>query len=316
MTPGPSVAVIIPVRDGEGTLRACIESVLAQEGVGTFETIVVDNGSIDRSLEVAREYEPRLRVIARVRGGGPGGARNAGAEAARSPVLAFIDSDCFADRDWLASATEVLDSNDLVQGAVQPVAEPLGPFDHTVRVNRPGYFETANLFIRADWFRRLGGFSDWADGGAGRPFGEDTELGWRAIREGARFRFEPRATVRHAVIPRPPHAYVAEGERMRFFPALAREVPELAEARFLNRWILNRRTGALDLALLGLGAAVVAERPAASLLGAPYLAMLAREARRAGRSKAAKVAVADLLADLVALRGLVAGSFEHRRPLL
>ena len=48
----PSVSVIVPARDEEASLRACLESLLAQVGI-EFEIIVVDDGSTDRTRAIA-----------------------------------------------------------------------------------------------------------------------------------------------------------------------------------------------------------------------------------------------------------------------
>jgi glycosyltransferase involved in cell wall biosynthesis len=56
----PTVSALICVRDGEAYLVEAIESALAQTPA---EVIVVDDGSEDRSGEVARSYAPRVRVV-------------------------------------------------------------------------------------------------------------------------------------------------------------------------------------------------------------------------------------------------------------
>ena len=85
-----SIGVVIPVRDGERWLGEAIESALGQDHRPT-ETIVVDDGSTDRSAEVAERYEG-VRVL-REPPRGPGAARNAGVEASRSDLVTFLDAD-------------------------------------------------------------------------------------------------------------------------------------------------------------------------------------------------------------------------------
>jgi glycosyltransferase involved in cell wall biosynthesis len=59
----PSVSVVIPCHNRAKLLRRAMESVLAQT-FGDFELIVVDDGSTDRSADVARQFgDPRIRVI-------------------------------------------------------------------------------------------------------------------------------------------------------------------------------------------------------------------------------------------------------------
>jgi glycosyltransferase involved in cell wall biosynthesis len=64
MSAAPLVSVITPVYNGEGYLRECIESVLAQTYTN-WDYTIVNNGSTDRTLEIAREYaarDPRIKV--------------------------------------------------------------------------------------------------------------------------------------------------------------------------------------------------------------------------------------------------------------
>jgi len=79
----PTVTAAIPVRDGEAYLAEAIESVLGQSRP-CEQVIVVDNGSTDRSAEIARGYEPRPGI---------GAARNAAIRVARGSHVAFLDAD-------------------------------------------------------------------------------------------------------------------------------------------------------------------------------------------------------------------------------
>jgi glycosyltransferase involved in cell wall biosynthesis len=84
------VSVIIPVYNGESFLGEAIESILAQT-YSPLELIVVDDGSTDRTSEIARSY-PQIIYI-RQTNGGTAAARNQGIQAARGEYLAFLDSD-------------------------------------------------------------------------------------------------------------------------------------------------------------------------------------------------------------------------------
>jgi glycosyltransferase involved in cell wall biosynthesis len=85
------VDVVIPVRDGELYLREAIESALGQTHPAV-DVVVVDDGSRDESLALARRYEPRVRCLSQPpRGIGP--ARNAGAAEVAGDYLTFLDAD-------------------------------------------------------------------------------------------------------------------------------------------------------------------------------------------------------------------------------
>ena len=74
-------------------ISRAIDSVLAQD-FRDFELIVVDDGSTDTTVEVARGFEdPRMRVVALGRNRGSNAARNAGIKNASAPLIAFLDSD-------------------------------------------------------------------------------------------------------------------------------------------------------------------------------------------------------------------------------
>jgi glycosyltransferase involved in cell wall biosynthesis len=91
--PVPCVSVIIPVFNRARTLRRAIDSVLSQD-LTDFELIIIDDGSTDGSAELARNYvDPRIRVIELEAHGGSNAARNAGVRSAKSPIVAFLDSD-------------------------------------------------------------------------------------------------------------------------------------------------------------------------------------------------------------------------------
>jgi glycosyltransferase involved in cell wall biosynthesis len=87
---GDVVSVIIPVYNGERFLAEAIDSAFAQE-YRPIEVIVVDDGSDDRSAEIARSYSD-VRVLSQ-ENTGPAAARNAGIDASTGGFLAFLDAD-------------------------------------------------------------------------------------------------------------------------------------------------------------------------------------------------------------------------------
>src|SRR4030081_2503736 len=91
----PTVSVIVPARNEEACLGACLESLVAQAGVG-FEIIVVNDASTDRTREIAQSF-PQVRVVNA--GPPPSGwtgknnAMAAGARVAIGEWLLFTDAD-------------------------------------------------------------------------------------------------------------------------------------------------------------------------------------------------------------------------------
>jgi glycosyltransferase involved in cell wall biosynthesis len=90
LTAQPSVSVIVPVYKGERFLAEALESVAAQT-YAPLETIVVDDGSPDRSAEIAAG-RAGVQVV-RQANQGVAAARNAGLAVARGELVAFLDQD-------------------------------------------------------------------------------------------------------------------------------------------------------------------------------------------------------------------------------
>ena len=91
----PQVSVVMPVYNGEKYLAEAIESILAQT-FSDFEFIIVDDGSTDDSLAIARSYEShdnRVRVIGQEQNRGAAHARNCGGDLARGKYIAAMDCD-------------------------------------------------------------------------------------------------------------------------------------------------------------------------------------------------------------------------------
>ena len=91
----PLVSVIIPAHNAERTLGETLASVQAQT-YSNIEILVVDDGSRDATLDIARELaavDGRIVLIRRSQGGGVASARNAGAALARGDYLAPVDAD-------------------------------------------------------------------------------------------------------------------------------------------------------------------------------------------------------------------------------
>jgi glycosyltransferase involved in cell wall biosynthesis len=308
------VTVVIPARDAQETIGATLAALAAQRFAGSFEVIVVDSGSADRTAAIA-QANAVVSAVLRNPGGEPAGSRNLGVRHGSGEVLAFTDADCEPAPGWLAAGLNALERADLVQGAVWPARRP-GPFDRTVGVGHDhGLYDTANLFVTRSAFERAGGFTPVIgsvdDGRA--PFGEDAWMAWRARRAGARAAFCADAIVHHAVFPRGPVGYITERLRYRHFPPLVARIPEL-RSQFLWRGLfLSAESARFDLLLAGL----VTRRRAPALLAAlPYAWSVLRAARSAPCSQRPLVAGARVVADAVGFGALVFGSAAARTPVL
>jgi GT2 family glycosyltransferase len=194
------ISVVVPVRDGEETLPALLASLenqtLPRE---RFETIVVDNGSGDRSAEVARHAG--ATVVAEGRPN-RAAARNRGVEEASATKLAFIDADCVAGPGWLEALHSCLEETPLATGPVRLVTgdapnrverlERISRFDQERGAKEHGWAATANLGVQRQAFSAVGGF----DPGF-RHIGEDVDFCLRAAAIGSPLGWCPRAEVCH-----------------------------------------------------------------------------------------------------------------------
>ncbi len=104
----PAVSVVIPSWNGRQQLGRVLESLEAQQ-FDAFETIVVDNGSSDGSVEYLAAEWPAVRVLALPENCGFAGAVNAGIAAGEGEYVALLNNDVELEPGWLAATTAVLE---------------------------------------------------------------------------------------------------------------------------------------------------------------------------------------------------------------
>jgi glycosyltransferase involved in cell wall biosynthesis len=103
------VSVIMPAHNAERFIAQSIQSVLSQS-YPNHETIVVDDGSTDTTLEVLKAFGDKIMVLSQPNGG-PSAARNTGLKAAKGEFIWFLDSDDLLHPDALALTTSHLRAN-------------------------------------------------------------------------------------------------------------------------------------------------------------------------------------------------------------
>lgn len=320
----PRVAVVIATYNRARLLRQTLDALTRQEGVDDFEVVVVDDASTDdtwRKLEEWAAEDARLVPVRMPRNSGAAAARNIGWRAARAALIAFTDDDCTPQPGWLAALCAGLADADLVQGPTSPrpdQAGNYGPFCRTVTVEfEEGYYETCNIGYLADVLAKLGGFDETFR----FPFGEDTDLAWRAKKTGARTAFVPEALVYHEVWPSRYSDYLRDIRRREGMVHLFSKHPEVRRQVGTGLWY---RKGHKEALLAAGGLAVLAGNVRSPLrwLGAAGLglryAWVCANSRFGPRPKYKWVGVVPLafFADLVDTAAMARASIKYRTLLL
>jgi glycosyltransferase involved in cell wall biosynthesis len=179
------VTVVIGVYNGERYLSEAIESVLAQTHQN-LELIVVDDGSTDRSGQIASSYDDPVRCI-RQENAGMSAARNRAVPEARGEYLSFLDADDRFPRDKLRNQLAVFEADpelDVVYGHVTEFVSPdvdpavrqlLRPPEHDVAWPTPNL-----MLVKRESFLRVGLFSTHLKVGIGMDwYARAEELGLR-----------------------------------------------------------------------------------------------------------------------------------------
>jgi len=104
---GPLVSIIIPAYNSEKYLADCIRSAIAQTWQNK-EIIVVDDGSTDNSLHIARGFEADQVMVLAQENAGASAARNAGLRAAQGEYIQFLDADDLISPDKIAAQVKCL----------------------------------------------------------------------------------------------------------------------------------------------------------------------------------------------------------------
>ncbi|MBR4290137.1 MAG: glycosyltransferase [Oscillospiraceae bacterium] len=114
----PTYSIVIPVYNAEKYLESCIDSVLGQNAASSYEIILVNDGSSDRSPQICDRYakhEACIKVIHQINQG-VSAARNAGIAAASGTYILFLDADDYWDPRMLPVLEQAIQKEpDMVQ---------------------------------------------------------------------------------------------------------------------------------------------------------------------------------------------------------
>ena len=205
----PRISVIIPAFEAEEHLSACLRGLEEQTAdPKSYEVIVVDDHSLDGTLDVARDGG--ARTVQHESNRGAAAARNSGAQEARGELLLFLDSDVVPETGLIATVLELFP-----EGLQRPQAAT-GRYSATPandtrfarykalwtwycwqqsahQRGQSSHIQGALAIIRADLFDELGGFDESYQGGSV----EDYEFSLRLRDAGVSILFDDRLEGRH-----------------------------------------------------------------------------------------------------------------------
>jgi len=198
----PKVSVVVACYNGARTLKSCLDS-LTRLNYPDYEVILVDDGSMDASAQIASLYTT-VRYF-RQTNQGLSVARNVGIAAAEGEIVAFTDADCRPDEDWLyylvndllSSRFAGIGGHNFLPPEDSPVAaavmaSPGGPA-HVMLTDRVAeHIPGCNMAFYKWALEEIGGFDPIF-----RKAGDDVDFCWRLQQRGYRLGFSPGGFVWH-----------------------------------------------------------------------------------------------------------------------
>jgi len=197
----PKASVVVPAYNAAATLGDCLAS-LRTLNYPNYETIVVDDGSTDSTAQIAEQNGAQtIRLEHR----GLAAARNAGVEAASGEIIAFIDADACADRDWLYHLVETITRRDAAAASGPNFAPTPASTRAAAMASAPGLPREVrardadlaqlcgcNMALSKAALTKIGGFDP-----AFTTAGDDVDLSWRLTASGETLAYAPGAVVIH-----------------------------------------------------------------------------------------------------------------------
>ncbi len=199
----PAVSIIVPVRDGEETIGKLLDALQNQDYPrDKTQIIIVDNDSRDNTAAIVKKYPVVLkRENEKI---SSYAARNKGLSVARGEIIAFTDVDCIPESGWVSAAVHAMNKQnaDVAGGRIKFIflerKTAAGCFDSLNHLRNDRFIDckigaiTANLFVRAGLFSKLGLFQEVMSGG---------DINWtgKALKDGYSLIYVPEAVVCHPV---------------------------------------------------------------------------------------------------------------------
>ena len=210
-TEKPYFSLIIPTYERLNQLKKCLDSVTKLNyPTHKYEVIVIDDGSETTPEELIKSYTDKINIsLLTQENSGPAVARNYGAENANGTFLAFTDDDCELEENWLLTFenefTKEPDAllggytiNTLSENPYSTASQELINYIYSYYNSDPDnatFFASNNIALRADLFKKLGGFWNVT---TLRATSEDRELCDRWLYKGYKMIYTSEAIVFHS----------------------------------------------------------------------------------------------------------------------
>jgi rhamnosyltransferase len=140
----PKISIIIPTKNGENTIDDCLTAIFNQTLIVETEVIIIDSGSMDKTLEIAKKYPVRLYHIP-PHDFGHGKTRNYGVSLAQGEFIVMTVQDAKASSDkWLEIMLQHFDNKEIVGVCGQQVVpheKDKNPVEWHRPINKSGFKE-------------------------------------------------------------------------------------------------------------------------------------------------------------------------------
>jgi GT2 family glycosyltransferase/membrane protein implicated in regulation of membrane protease activity len=197
----PKISIVVCSYNGEPTITDTLEGV-TKLNYPNYEIIVIDDGSTDRTAQIAQQYDV---ILLSTENQGLSAARNEGLKLATGEIVAYTDDDAYPDPDWLnylAKAFELSDHAAIGGPNLAPAEDkwigqcvansPGGPLHVLLTDEIAEHIPGCNMAFRRERLLAIGGFDPRY-----RAAGDDVDVCWRLQDKGWTIGFSPSALVWH-----------------------------------------------------------------------------------------------------------------------
>ncbi|MEA2036577.1 MAG: glycosyltransferase [Nanoarchaeota archaeon] len=197
----PVFSIVIPSLNAEQSITKCLTSISNLDfPKDKYEVILVDNGSKDKTLEIAKKF--KVTILSAPKAKIPK-LRNIGIQKANGKIIASTDSDCIVDKDWLKNALPYFQNKKIAMAGYEcsvpknpSIIESMWVDALNVKKGFVNKLPSGNFIFRKDIWKKVGKFD------SSLTAGEDPEFCYRIIKAGYKIMADPKIKVTHLGFPK------------------------------------------------------------------------------------------------------------------